>query len=94
MAERVATGVAGLDRFDDFDTTSCDRRCSTGANPLSDRSSRVGSPSSWRPCGCSVDSLEIVMTLHLGLEYNLMDQYLVSLSSLLERARKEAENKR
>lgn len=87
--------AADLDRFGDFDRKSYGRQYSSAVSLLwgtliSHGGIRLSLNYS-RHCqhGEFVDSLKIAMILHLGLEYSLMDQYLVSLSSLLKRQKRK-----
>lgn len=101
MAELKVIAVVDLDRFDDSDTKSCDRQYSFEVNlrlellkfHRDDNPLHLDYSRHYLSDGF-VGLLRTAMILyHLGLEYNLMNQYLVSLSSLLKIKRKINKNK-
>lgn len=89
MAEWGAIVVADPDTFDGFDTKSYDPRCSFEENPRLGGWNGIPQNLDYSLNRCRHDDfadwLGTVRTSHPGLECNLMDQYLVSLSSLLKR---------
>lgn len=94
----MAIAAADLDTFGGSDTRSYDRQCSFEGNPLWERLnesrrrrlSNLNYSLNHRDDFVVAGWLGTVRILHPGLECNLMDQYLVSLSSL-EREEKKAE---
>ena len=90
----MATAAVDLDRFDDSDTRLCDRQCSSEAYHRLEMELEIQRNLNLSHRDDFADWLGTERTLHPGLECNLMDQYLVSLSSLLKRKRRKLENVR
>ncbi len=86
----MAIEAVGLDTSDDFDRRWCDLLCLVEVNlPLEMLNGiPLNLNYSWSHHDDFADWLGTVRILHPGLECNLMDQYLVSLSSLLMQGRK------